>query len=58
MSLLLLDPSGNGMKIVTVVGKVLKINLKPIDDTVAADWLMLAGADGKAISDTKQKTHN
>ena len=46
------------MKIVTVVGKVLKINLKPIDDTVAADWLMLAGADGKAISDTKQKTHN
>ncbi len=39
------------MKIDTVVGEVLKKELKPIGDTMMADWLKLAGAEGKAIID-------
>ncbi len=44
-----------GMKIDTVVGEVLKKELKPIGDTMTADWLKLAGADGKAIIDAYNK---
>ena len=44
-----------GMKIDTVVGEVLKRELKPISDTMTADWLNLAGADGEAIIDTYNK---
>ena len=47
--------AGKGMKIDTVVGEVLKRELKPIGDTMTADWLKLAGADGKAIIDTHHK---
>ena len=44
-----------GMKIDTVVGEILKRELKPIGDTMTADWLKLAGADGKAIIDAYNK---
>ena len=37
------------MKMDTVVGESLKKELKPIGDTMTADWLKLAGADGNAI---------
>ncbi len=43
------------MKIDTVVGESLKKELKPIGDTMTADWLKLAGADGKAIIDAYHK---
>ena len=44
-----------GMKIDTVVGESLKKELKPIGDTMTADWLKLAGPDGKAIIDAYNK---
>ena len=47
--------AAKGMKIDTVVGEVLKKELKPIGDTMTADWLKLAGADGKAIIDAYNK---
>jgi TRAP-type C4-dicarboxylate transport system substrate-binding protein len=47
--------AAKGMKIDTVVGESLKKELKPIGDTMTADWLKLAGADGKAIIDTYNK---
>lgn len=47
--------AAKGMKIDTVVGEVLKKELKPIGDTMTADWLKVAGADGKAIIDAYNK---
>jgi TRAP-type C4-dicarboxylate transport system substrate-binding protein len=47
--------AAKGMKIDTVVGEALKAELKPIGDTMTADWLKLAGADGKAIIDLYNK---
>lgn len=47
--------SAKGMKIDTVVGESLKKELKPIGDTMTADWLKLAGADGKAMIDAYNK---
>lgn len=47
--------AAKGMKIDTVVGESLKKELKPIGDTMTADWLKLAGADGKAIIDAYHK---
>ena len=44
-----------GMKIDTVVGDVLKKELKPIGDTMTAEWLKLAGAEGKVIIDAYNK---
>ena len=44
-----------GMKIDTVVGEALKKELKPIGDTLTADWLKLAGAEGKAVIDPYNK---
>ena len=38
------DLAANGMKIDTVVGESLKKELKPIGDTMTADWLKSAGA--------------
>ena len=43
------------MNIDAVVDEVLKKELKPIGDTMTADWLKLAGANGKAIIDTYNK---
>ena len=43
------------MKIDTVTGEVLKKKLKPIGDTMKADWLKLSGAEGKAIIDAYNK---
>ena len=43
------------MKMDTVVGESLKKVLKPIGDTMTADWRKLAGADGKAIIDVQNK---
>ena len=47
--------AAKGMKIDTVVGEALKKELKPIGDTMTADWLKSAGADGKAIIDAYNK---
>ncbi len=47
--------AAKGMKIDTVVGESLKRELKPIGETMTADWLKLAGADGKAIIDAYNK---
>ena len=47
--------AAKGMKIDTVVGEVLKKELKPIGDTMTADWLKSAGAEGKAIVDAFNK---
>ena len=47
--------AAKGMKIDTVVGESLKKELKPIGETMTADWLKLAGADGKAIIDAYKK---
>ena len=47
--------AAKGMKIDTVVGEALKKELKPIGDTMTADWLKSAGADGKAIIDAYDK---
>ena len=47
--------AAKGMKIDTVVGESLKKELKPIGDTMTADWLKLAGPDGKAIIDAYNK---
>ena len=47
--------AAKGMKIDTVVGESLKKELKPIGDTMTADWLKSAGADGKAIIDAYNK---
>ena len=47
--------AAKGMKIDTVVGEVLKKELKPIGDTMTADWLKSAGAEGKAIIDAYNK---
>jgi TRAP-type C4-dicarboxylate transport system substrate-binding protein len=47
--------AAKGMKIDTVIGESLKKELKPIGDTMTADWLKLAGADGKAIIDAYNK---
>lgn len=47
--------AAKSMTIDTVVDEVLKKELKPIGDTMKADWLKLAGADGKAISDAYNK---
>ena len=44
-----------GMKIDTAIGEVLKKELKPIGDTMTAEWLKLAGAEGKAIIDAYNK---
>lgn len=41
--------AAKGMKIDTVVGESLKREVKPIGDTMTADWLKSAGAEGKAI---------
>lgn len=38
--------AAKGMTIDTVVGEVLKKERKPIGDTMMADWLKLAGAEG------------
>jgi len=46
--------AANGMKIDTVVGQFLK-KRQPIGDTLAANWLKLAGADGRAIIDSYNK---
>ena len=43
------------MKIDTVVGESLKKELKPIGDTMTADWLKSAGPEGKAIVDAYNK---
>ena len=50
-----LPPTTKGMKIDTVVGEVLKKELKPIGDSMTADWLKSAGAEGKAIIDAYNK---
>ena len=47
--------ANKGMKIDTVIGEVLKKELRPIGDTMTADWLKLAGAEGKAIIDVYNK---
>ncbi len=47
--------AAKGMKIDTVVGEALKKELKPIGDTMTADWLKSAGPDGKAIIDAYNK---
>ena len=47
--------AAKGMKIDTVVGESLKKELNPIGETMTADWLKLAGADGKAIIDAYKK---
>ena len=47
--------AAKGMKIDTVVGEVLKKELKPIGDTMTADWLKSAGAEGKAIIEAYNK---
>ncbi len=47
--------AAKGMNIDTVVGEVLKKELKPIGDTMTSDWLKLAGAEGKAIIDAFNK---
>ena len=47
--------ANNGTKIDTVTGEVLKKELKPIGDTMKADWLKLAGAESKAIIDAYNK---
>ena len=47
--------AAKGMKIDTVVGESLKKELKPIGDTMTADWLKLSGADGKTIIDAYNK---
>ena len=47
--------ANKGMTIDTVVGEVLKRELKPIGDTMTADWLKSAGAEGKAIIDAYNK---
>ncbi len=47
--------AAKGMKIDTVVGESLRKELKPIGDTMTADWLKLAGAEGKAIIDAYNK---
>ena len=47
--------AAKGMKIDTVVGEVLKKELKPIGDTMTADWLKSAGAEGKVIIDAYNK---
>lgn len=47
--------AAKGMKIDTVVGESLKRELKPIGDTMTADWLKSAGAEGKAIIDAYNK---
>ena len=47
--------AAKGVKIDTVIGDVLKKELKPIDDTLTADWLKSAGAQGKAIIDAYNK---
>ena len=50
-----LPPTIKGMKIDTVVGEILKKELKPIGDSMTADWLKSAGAEGKAIIDAYNK---
>ena len=47
--------AAKGMKIDTVVGESLKKELKPIGDTMTAEWLKSAGAEGKAIIDAYNK---
>ncbi len=47
--------AAKGMKIDTVVGEALKKELKPIGDTMTADWLKSAGPEGKAIIDAYNK---
>ncbi len=47
--------AAKGMKIDTVVGELLKKELKPIGDTMTADWLKSAGAEGKVIIDAYNK---
>ena len=47
--------AAKGMKIDTVAGESLRKELKPIGETMTADWLKLAGADGKAIIDAYNK---
>ena len=47
--------AAKGMKIDTVVGESLKKELKPIGDTMTADWLKSAGPEGKAIVDAYNK---
>lgn len=47
--------AAKGMKIDTVVDEALKKELKPIGDTMTADWLKSAGAEGKAIIDAYNK---
>ena len=47
--------AAKGMKIDTVVGELLKKELKPIGDTMTADWLKSAGPEGKAIIDAYNK---
>ncbi len=47
--------AAKGMKIDTVVGESLKKELKPIGDTMTADWLKSAGAEGKVIIDAYNK---
>ena len=47
--------AAKGMKIDTVVGELLKKELKPIGDTMTVDWLKSAGPEGKAIIDAYSK---
>ncbi|MDI9334572.1 MAG: TRAP transporter substrate-binding protein [Cytophagales bacterium] len=44
-----------GMKIDTVVGELLKQELKPIGITMTTDWLKVAGHEGKAVIDAYNK---
>lgn len=47
--------AAKGMTIDTVTGAALKRELKAIGDRMTADWLKLAGDDGKAIIDAYNK---
>ena len=47
--------AAKGMRIDTVVGESLKKELKPIGETMTADWLKSAGPEGKAIIDAYNK---
>lgn len=44
------------LNIDTVVADILKKESRPIDDTLPAHWLKLAGAEGNAIIDAYNKT--
>lgn len=47
--------ASKSVKIDTVIGEVLKKELKAIGDTMTPDWLKSAGAEGKAVIDLYNK---